>query len=1139
MIRPVLRSFCLIIISYLLLFADTALPLTLSLRSGATFAGVDGSCKFEKPGDPDWLFERFTCIVPYAECPNNIEDWRAKSPGSRLYFYISGTDMPSYRTSSSTLYNGGKKAAWIRDRLVALGGNEEEAYLHFYDDTKLRNWNGSSWDTLLIRGTYSMTITGKDSVSRVPNNYVQYLFMAMNTYSYPARLSPNFASPRLRQAYKEYITQIFGPDGAANWPDRTGYWDGVYFDNYAFAGMQGSGFVSGGLVVESGTNPSNLLTFATQTFGDWGWKLMMQFGREVRDTLHNADIWAADHKKKYLSYNFGNYHKTILENPDSSGCDLVHYEYGWDPVFCNNASVHRLENLYTRDSLAASRGATYFWSSVPRTSYGQGSTTLRSAMYNNLCFYLAARSDSTWFFIRPSSGNAYGAFLNPGFDTLAWIPAMEYELGWPAQHYQLAASGASPDLNGGTYKVWSRQYPYGVVFIRPVDGFDAKWGSQSTPVTVSLGGNYRQLQTDGTLGAVVTQISLRGAEGAIMLPATTGECTTPPTVPAPSSPANAATAPSVTPSLCITSSSQSGCSQPIRYHFQVSTTNAFATIAQENSAVTHSAGTTCWQLPTALSAATTYYWRSRAGNGTSWSAWSATRSFITPSATNTAPAAPVAHSPDAGATVTTRQPSLVVNNSTDPEGATLTYHFQVSQFSMFNSITTQITAAAQGPTTTTWQVPVNLNNVTLYFWRARCFDGVNYSPWSATRSFYVNTAAANSAPTTPTINSPTYGANVNSSNPALRVNNSTDANGNTLTYQFELFDSTLTTQLATSPMVAQGTGTTAWTVTINLTNNVRYRWRTRAFDGQAWSNYMTTADFRVVSQTNLPPTVPVLLTPTNNQQVVGSPIMLMTNNSTDVNGDAIFYIFRVFSDSLLSKQTEISSGRPQTTPYTSYYTTEAYLHNTPYWWTVRSFDGAAYSDWASPRKFTHLDAVLDVAASVNLIAPAPGAREMTTTPAFRIGWNSPNDTVACLFEVALDDNFYSIHEAGNVAGFNGIAEWLPKRPLENESTYYWRAKIADGGYSPSARFSINSPIYASPNPFSYLDGEITFHNLPEGSRFEVFTPSGDKVVDIADLSGDFRWDVRNSSGERLGSGVFLYYVSFDGQRFGDKIIVVR
>ncbi len=1126
------------LVALLLFLLPTAVMATQSLRSGATFAGIDGTCKFEKPGDPNWLYQRFTCVVPYAECAAYIADWRANSPGSQLYYYISGTDMPPHKSYASNSYNSGMKSTWIRDRIVALGGIEEEAYMHFYNDTRIRNWNGSSWDTLLIRGTNSMTIQPKDSVSRVPNGYTAYLFMAMNTYTYPARMAPNFQNSRLRKAYKEYITHIFSPAGSSYWPDRTGYWDGVYFDNYNHTNLQGAGLVSGGLVVETGTNPANLLTYASQTFADWGWSQMLMFGREVRDTLQLADLWSIDHKKKSLAYNFGNYHKSVLENPDSSGCDLVHYEFAWDPVYCNNSSTHRLENLYSRDSLAASRGVTFFWSSVPRTTYGAlGSTTLRQAIYSNLCFYLTARTDSTWLFIRPASGNAYGAFSNPNFDTLAWIPAMGYELGWPAQHYQLAASGAAVDQSGGSYKVWSRQYPYGIVYVRPVDGFDAKWGSQSTPITVSLGGNYRQLQTDGTLGTVVTQISLRGGEGAIMIPATSGECTNPPTVPTAATPASGATVASVTPSLCITSSSQTNCTQPIRYHFQVSTSSGFAAISQENGAVTHSAGTSCWQIPTALSPGTTYYWRSRAGNGVSWSTWSTSRSFVTP---NNAPSAPIAASPANAATVTTRQPSLAINNSTDPEGTTPTYHFQVAPTSAFATITAQNTSVVQGSGgTTAWQVTILLNNQTTYYWRARAYDGVNYSAWSTVRSLYVNSSTTNSAPTAPTVNSPTNSATVNSSNPLLRVNNSTDADGNTLTYQVELYDSTLAVLLAISPMLTQGTGTTAWTVSVNLVNNARYRWRARAYDGQVWSSYMTTSEFRVVLISNSPPSVPVPLTPTGNQPIIGQPILLMTNNSLDVDGDPLFYSFRVFSDSLLTKQIEISNGRAEANPYTSYSTTSSYLHNKPYWWTVRAFDGAAYSDWASGQKFTYLDVALDIKGAPTLLSPAEGAMELSTKPTFRINWNGSNDTVACVFELDYDGDFADLYDGGIVAGFSGVAQWIPGRALENESTYYWRAKVANSSYAEAVRFSVSSPIYASPNPFSYLDGELTIHNLPEGAKLEVFTPSGDKVIEIENLAGDFKWDVRNSAGERLGSGVFLYYVTFGGQKFGDKIIVVR
>jgi PKD repeat protein len=490
-----------------------------SLRSGGCFSGTDGTCAWSNPDDPDWVFERFTYAMGYAECAGSIAEWRAKSPDCQLVLYVSGTDLPPYKSYTSNSYNMGKKSTWIRDRLVELGEPEESAYLHFYDNTYLRGWNGSSYDTLLIPGTYSLSVSAADSVSRVPNSYVSALFVSDNTYEYPTRLSPNFSSPQLRLAYKEYLTQIFDEQAPTHWPEATGTWDGIHFDNYSPYGMVGSALCSGGHVVESANEQGEMLVFASSNYRDWTWDLMKTFGREVRDTLQVADLWSTNGKKKTLAYNIGISHTDDYLDPEISGADALNVEFGFEPVYCNNYSYFRLENLFSRDSIAVANGVTFFWTSVPRTTYGNGSTTKREAIYNNLCFYYVARSDSTWFYARPDPGYAYAAFLNPAFDTLAWVPAMEHDLGNPVGHYELLATGSSPDQAGAVYKIWSREYELGKVLIRPRDGFDAKWGATSQAIEADLGGAYQKLQPDGSLGSETTNIALRGGEGAILLPA--------------------------------------------------------------------------------------------------------------------------------------------------------------------------------------------------------------------------------------------------------------------------------------------------------------------------------------------------------------------------------------------------------------------------------------------------------------------------------------------------------------------------------------------------------------------------------------------------------------------------------------------
>jgi len=484
--------------------------------------------------------------------------------------------------------------------------------------------------------------------------------------------------------------------------------------------------------------------------------------------------------------------------------------------------------------------------------------------------------------------------------------------------------------------------------------------------------------------------------------------------------------------------------------------------------------------------------------------------------------------------VTSVQPMLVINNSTDPDGTTPVYHFQLANSSSFATIAVENLSVTQGATTTTWQVNPVLTNLTTYYWRVRAYDGQAYSSWSSTRQFYVNQPAGNSPPNAPTCSTPINGARIATLSPDLTVNNATDPNSDVLTYQFELYDNSFSTLLAQSPAVAQGTGsTTTWRVPITLAQKTNYRWRVRAYDAQAWSNWMPVVTFR----TNRPPIVPDPLSPVNDT-VFGSIHVLVTNNTSDPDDDTLTYDFRVFSDSLLTKQVEIGLAIPQGTSATSFTTAATYTNNKPYWWRVRAFDGGAWCNWSDPTVFWHLDMALDAEDAPTLVSPVNGASEENVKPQFVVNWSGSGSAV-CQFELSNDASFGAIIDGGSVTGDNGTAVWIPTRPLENNTTYYWRVKREQSGYSAASSFNVTAKIFLSPVPFSYLDGAITIHNLPTGSQFEVYTPSGDKVVQLDNLSGDYEWNVLNSNGEKLASGVFLYYVRHSDKTESGKFIVVR
>src|SRR5262249_23521362 len=131
---------------------------------------------------------------------------------------------------------------------------------------------------------------------------------------------------------------------------------------------------------------------------------------------------------------------------------------------------------------------------------------------------------------------------------------------------------------------------------------------------------------------------------------------------------------------------------------------------------------TAWTLGTPLDEDRTYWWRARAGDGFSISAWSAV-ARVKVDAANQAPQAPLADSPAPGSTVAVRQPPLVARNAFDPEGDTLVYDFRLARDESFADILTSASGIAEGQGLTTWPLPILLDEGARYCWAARANDG--------------------------------------------------------------------------------------------------------------------------------------------------------------------------------------------------------------------------------------------------------------------------------------------------------------------------------------------------------------------------------------------------------------------------------
>ncbi len=122
--------------------------------------------------------------------------------------------------------------------------------------------------------------------------------------------------------------------------------------------------------------------------------------------------------------------------------------------------------------------------------------------------------------------------------------------------------------------------------------------------------------------------------------------------------------------------------------------------------------------------------------------------------TNGKPTAPVLLTPYNSTTITNRTPEFAWTNSIDADSETLTYELLLSDEIAFAAPVMNITGIPQGSGTNTSYV----NNTDLaldkqYYWRARAWDGTQYSDWSAMFNFTLESFLAVSL----TVNSTNFG----------------------------------------------------------------------------------------------------------------------------------------------------------------------------------------------------------------------------------------------------------------------------------------------------------------------------------------------------------------------------------------------
>ncbi|MCK4546917.1 MAG: hypothetical protein KAW17_05675 [Candidatus Eisenbacteria sp.] len=100
---------------------------------------------------------------------------------------------------------------------------------------------------------------------------------------------------------------------------------------------------------------------------------------------------------------------------------------------------------------------------------------------------------------------------------LNWFDAIAQDVGEPLGSAYVWASGPDPARPASTYHIMAREYTNALVLVKHRDSasYFLYFGTETMH---DLGGTYRALSDDGTLGDPITEIELRNNEAAILIP---------------------------------------------------------------------------------------------------------------------------------------------------------------------------------------------------------------------------------------------------------------------------------------------------------------------------------------------------------------------------------------------------------------------------------------------------------------------------------------------------------------------------------------------------------------------------------------------------------------------------------------------
>lgn len=353
-------------------------------------------------------------------------------------------------------------------------------------------------------------------------------------------------------------------------------------------------------------------------------------------------------------------------------------------------------------------------------------------------------------------------------------------------------------------------------------------------------------------------------------------------------------------------------------------------------------------------------------------------------------------------------------------------------------------------------------------------------------------------PGVPRLASPVDRAETTDRQPDLTVYNSTDPDGDLISYTFELFsDSAMTILIASESGLLAGTETTSWTVPVELRDNAWHTWRVRASDGKGVSEWANGSFF--VNTANDPPGQAAVSSPANGSEVANLTPVLSATVAADVDEDLLLYTFEVYADAALGTPVASASGVPAGAEGVVSWTVNVPLSdNTRYYWRTLAVDshGAAT---ATPSCSFFVNTANDAPLSPVIVAPLPGSEvgEQIVELAAGNAIDIDGDEVTYTFELDTANTFDSPGKmvSGSLAEDAGVTRWTVSGLTDN-TRYYFRVRASDG--TAESPWVMGNFLVNVTNDLPSLP---TVKNPGQGAWVQSLTPTLE-VTSSLDIDGD-------------------------------------